>query len=136
VEKETGSPEEIPLIAGVFLNRLQVGMRLQSDPTVVYGSKKYAEPISKADLQTPTSYNTYTLSGLPIGPICNPGKEALNAVLHPASTKSLYFVSKNDGTHYFSTTLTEHNNAVGKYQRNNSGEKGKTNTESDPDKQD
>ncbi len=134
VEKETGSPEERALIAGVFLNRLQLGMRLQSDPTVVYGSKKFTGSISKVDLQALTPYNTYTRSGLPIGPICNPGKEALKAVLNPASTKSLYFVSKNDGTHYFSTTLTEHNSAVEKYQRKNSDKKGKTNTKPDPDK--
>ncbi len=132
VEKETGAPEERPLIAGVFRNRLQLGMRLQSDPTVVYGSNKFTGSITRADLQTPTLYNTYTRSGLPFGPICNPGKEALKAVLHPASTKDLYFVSKNNGTHYFSTTLAEHNNAVQKYQRNNSGKKGKTDTEANP----
>lgn len=117
VEKETGAPEERPLIAGVFHNRLKVGMRLQSDPTVVYGSKKFAKAISKKDLQTSTPYNTYTLTGLPIGPICNPGKEALKAVLHPTPTSSLYFVSKNNGTHHFSSTLNEHNRAVQKYQR-------------------
>lgn len=125
VEKETGAAEERPLIAGVFHNRLQLGMRLQSDPTVVYGSKKFAGTISKRDLRTPTPYNTYTLSGLPVGPICNPGKEALEAVLDPTPTSSLYFVSKNNGTHHFSTSLTEHNRAVGKYQRNNSDKKGK-----------
>jgi UPF0755 protein len=125
VEKETGAPEERPLIAGVFRNRLKLGMRLQSDPTVVYGSKKFAGTISRRDLQTPTPYNTYTLSGLPVGPICNPGKEALKAVLDPTPTSSLYFVSKNNGTHHFSTSLTEHNRAVKKYQRNNSDKKGK-----------
>lgn len=117
VEEETGAAEERPLIAGVFHNRLQKGMRLQSDPTVVYGSKKFAEPISRKDLQTPTPYNTYTLSGLPVGPISNPGKEALRAVLHPTPTDNLYFVSKNDGTHQFSKSLIEHNRAVKKYQR-------------------
>lgn len=125
VENETGAPEERPLIAGVFHNRLKLGMRLQSDPTVVYGSKKFKGTISKKDLRTPTPYNTYTLSGLPVGPICNPGKEALTAVLHPVSTSSLYFVSKNNGTHQFSTTLSEHNSAVEKYQRKKSGKKGK-----------
>jgi UPF0755 protein len=123
VEKETGAPEERPLIAGVFHNRLRLGMRLQSDPTVVYGSNKFAGLISKKDLQTVTPYNTYTIPGLPVGPICNPGKEALGAVLQPAPTKSLYFVSKNNGTHYFSDTLVEHNRAVQKYQRKNSGKK-------------
>lgn len=117
VEKETGIPEERPLIAGVFHNRLQLGMRLQSDPTVVYGSQKFAESITKKDLRTATPYNTYTLTGLPIGPISNPGKEALDAVLHPTKTSSLYFVSKNNGSHHFSTSLTEHNRAVQKYQR-------------------
>ncbi len=125
VEKETGVPEERPLIAGVFRNRLQLGMRLQSDPTVIYGSKKFTGMITKKDLQTATPYNTYTLSGLPAGPICNPGKEALKAVLQPASTNNLYFVSKNDGTHQFSETLIEHNRAVDKYQRKNSDKKGK-----------
>ena len=125
VEKETGAPEERPLIAAVFHNRLRLGMRLQSDPTVVYGSNKFAGLISKKDLLTVTPYNTYTQSGLPIGPICNPGREALGAVLQPAPTKNLYFVSKNNGTHYFSETLTEHNRAVEKYQRKNSDKNGK-----------
>ncbi len=125
VEKETGAAEERPLIAGVFLNRLQKGMRIQSDPTVIYGSQKFSKPISKRDLRTPTPYNTYTLSGLPVGPICNPGKEALAAVLYPATTDTLYFVSKNDGTHQFSKTLSEHNRAVVKYQRNKSDKKSK-----------
>ncbi|MGB3224399.1 MAG: endolytic transglycosylase MltG [Desulforhopalus sp.] len=121
VEKETGIPEERPLIAGVFHNRLKLGMRLQSDPTVVYGSKNFEKSITKKDLRTATPYNTYTLTGLPIGPISNPGKEALDAVLHPAKTSSLYFVSKNNGSHYFSTTLVEHNRAVQKYQRKKTG---------------
>lgn len=125
VEEETGSPAERPLIAGVFLNRLKRGMRLQSDPTVVYGSNKFSLPITRTDLQTPTPYNTYTLPGLPIGPICNPGRESLQAVLFPEETKSLYFVSKNNGTHHFSATLSEHNRAVQKYQRKKSAKKGK-----------
>lgn len=117
VEKETADPEERPLIAAVFLNRLKLGMRLQSDPTVVYGLKDYPGTITKMDLQTPTPYNTYTLTALPAGPIANPGKDALSAVLHPTETKYLYFVSKNDGTHQFSTSLNEHNEAVQAYQR-------------------
>jgi UPF0755 protein len=125
VEKETGAPEERPLIAGVFSNRLRYGMRLQSDPTVVYGSERFSMPITRKDLKTPTAYNTYTLPGLPVGPICNPGKEALDAVLHPATTKHVYFVSKNNGTHHFSTTLREHNRAVQKYQRKKKVKKGK-----------
>lgn len=125
VEKETGASEERPLIAGVFYNRMKLGMRLQSDPTVVYGSKRYAEAITRSDLQTPTPYNTYLITGLPAGPICNPGKYALEAALHPTSTPNLYFVSKNDGTHHFSKTLSEHNRAVEKYQRKNSSIKGK-----------
>ena len=125
VEKETGAAVERPLIAGVFLNRLQFGMRLQSDPTVVYGLEKHLGAITRGDLQTPTPYNTYTIAGLPAGPICSPGREALLAVLAPASTKDLYFVSKNDGTHQFSATLAEHNSAVQKYQRKKNGEKGK-----------
>jgi UPF0755 protein len=125
VEEETGAAEERPLIAGVFHNRLQKNMRLQSDPTVVYGSKNFSGPISKKDLRTPTLYNTYTLSGLPVGPISNPGKAALRAVLYPEPTDHLYFVSKNNGTHQFSESLIEHNRAVKKYQRKNSDNKGK-----------
>jgi UPF0755 protein len=126
VEKETADPAERPLIAAVFFNRLHQGMRLQSDPTVIYGIKNFSGNLTKDDLQTYTPYNTYMTPSLPIGPICNPGKEALKAVLHPAQDASLYFVSKNDGTHQFSKTLTEHNQAVQKYQRQkNVHEKGK-----------
>jgi UPF0755 protein len=125
VEKETGAAMERPLIAGVFLNRLQLGMRLQSDPTVVYGLENFSGKITRRHLQTETPYNTYTIAGLPAGPICSPGREALLAVLKPTATKHLYFVSKNDGTHHFSETLAEHNNAVQQYQRKNSEEKGK-----------
>ena len=125
VEKETGTPEERPLIAGVFHNRLNMGMRLQSDPTVIYGSKKFTAPISKDDLLTATPYNTYTLPGLPVGPICSPGRDALRAVLFPTPTDTLYFVAKNDGSHHFSKSLSEHNRAVEKYQRKNSDKKGK-----------
>lgn len=123
VEKETGAAIERPLIAGVFLNRLQLGMRLQSDPTVVYGLENFSGKITRRHLRTETPYNTYTIGGLPAGPICSPGREALLAVLKPTATKHLYFVSKNDGTHHFSETLAEHNSAVQRYQRKNSGEK-------------
>ncbi|PID74579.1 MAG: hypothetical protein CSB32_00125 [Desulfobacterales bacterium] len=117
VEKETAVPQERARIAGVFLNRLEKGMRLQSDPTVIYGIKDYQGRIRKKDLQTPTPYNTYTLPGLPVGPICSPGRQAIDAVLRPAATSSLYFVAKNDGTHHFSESLAAHNRAVQKYQR-------------------
>lgn len=125
VEKETGAPAERPLIAGVFHNRLRLGMRLQSDPTVVYGLENFSGKITRRDLQTATPYNTYTLDGLPAGPICSPGREALQAVLKPTATRDLYFVARNDGTHHFSESLAEHNNAVQRYQRRNNGEKGK-----------
>lgn len=117
VEKETGSSPERPVIASVFKNRLKKGMRLQSDPTVVYGVAGYTGVITRTHLKTATPYNTYVIDGLPAGPIANPGKEALHAVLYPASSKFLYFVSKNDGTHQFSTNLKDHNRAVRKYQR-------------------
>ncbi|HBG19401.1 MAG TPA: endolytic transglycosylase MltG [Desulfobulbaceae bacterium] len=125
VEKETGTGSERPLIAGVFRNRLQLGMKLQSDPTVAFGLLNHEGPLTKADLQTPTPYNTYVIPALPAGPICNPGRESMMAVLNPSSTKDLYFVSKNDGTHHFSGDLAEHNNAVQKYQKRKSGENGK-----------
>ncbi len=117
VEKETGASSERPLIASVFHNRLKIGMRLQSDPTVVYGVDSYNGTITKTHLRTPTPYNTYVIGGLPVGPIANPGKAALDAVIHPATTKYLYFVSKNDGTHQFSANLRDHNRAVQKFQR-------------------
>jgi len=117
VEKETGASAERPLIASVFHNRLRKGMRLQSDPTVMYGTGDFLGPITKTQLQTPTPYNTYVIPALPAGPIASPGKAALLAVLHPAQAEYLYFVSKNDGTHYFSKNLREHINAVNKYQR-------------------
>ncbi|PIE64015.1 MAG: hypothetical protein CSA26_10235 [Desulfobacterales bacterium] len=117
IEKETGAAYERPFIAGVFLNRLQKKMRLQSDPTVIYGIEGFNGNITKNDLRRPTPYNTYVISGLPPGPICSPGKEALEAVLFPAETRALYFVSRNDGTHTFSNSLKEHNRAVRKYQK-------------------
>jgi len=117
VEKETALPAERPLVAGVFANRLRLGMPLQSDPTVLYGVSAAPRPITRADLERSTPYNTYVIAGLPAGPIANPGKAALAAALNPAKTDYLYFVAKNDGSHQFSTTLEEHNAAVRQYQR-------------------
>lgn len=117
VEKETGRAVERPQIAGVFINRLKIGMRLQTDPTVIYGLGEHFDGnLHKQDLLSDTIYNTYTRDGLPPTPIAMPGLGAINASLHPAQTKALYFVGKGDGTHYFSTSLKEHNNAVVKYQ--------------------
>jgi len=117
VEKETGRADERPLVAGVFLNRLARGMRLQSDPTVVYGLPSFSGSLTRSDLRTPTPYNTYVIAGLPPGPICSPGEASLQAVLQPEETDYLYFVAKNDGSHHFSTNLREHNRAVRTYQR-------------------
>lgn len=117
VEKETAAAFERPIIAGVFFNRLKKGMRLQSDPTVLYGLEGTNGRITRSMLREKTPYNTYVIPGLPIGPIASPGRAALEAVLHPAKTDALYFVSKNNGTHKFSKTLREHNNAVNKYLR-------------------
>ena len=117
VEKETGRAEERPIIASVFLNRLRKRMRLESDPTVIYGLKDFTGNLKKKHLSQPTPYNTYVIHGLPPGPIANPGKDSLEAVLFPTKTDFLYFVSKNDGTHHFSKTLVEHNKAVEIYQK-------------------
>ncbi len=120
VEKETGASFERPLIASVFLNRLKKGMKIQSDPTIIYGMwERYNGNLTKADLQERTPYNTYTIYGLPVGPIANPGRDSIKAVLFPAKTDYLYFVAKNDesGTHIFSKNLKEHNAAVNKYQK-------------------
>jgi len=117
VEKETGKASERPMIAGVFINRLRIGMRLQTDPTVIYGiGDKYDGNIRLEDLQTDTIYNTYTRDGLPPTPIAMPGAASIDAALHPQSTKALYFVGKGDGSHEFSNSLAEHNRAVAKYQ--------------------
>jgi len=117
VEKETGVPEERPLIAGVFINRLRVGMRLQTDPTVIYGiGESFDGNLRRRDLRQDTPYNTYTRKGLPPTPIAMPGGDAIHAALHPAKTEHLYFVSRGDGSHYFSSTLKEHQDAVVKYQ--------------------
>jgi len=122
VEKETGAPEERGKIASVFFNRLRKGMRLQTDPTILYGilteTNQSIKNITRKDIETPTRYNTYTFAGLPPGPISNPGRESLEATLSPDPTRYLYFVSRNDGTSYFSKTLKEHNKAVDKYQKN------------------
>lgn len=125
VEKETAAQQERPLIARVFLNRLEKNMRLQSDPTVIYGIENFSGDLTRDDLRRETPYNTYVIKGLPPGPICNPGKESILAVLRPADAPYLYFVSKNDGTHHFSTRLKEHNRAVRKYQKNRTGDKDK-----------
>jgi UPF0755 protein len=119
VERETGLPEERGTIAGVFTRRLQKGMRLQTDPTVIYGiGPDFDGRIRYVHLRTDTPYNTYTRHGLPPTPIAMPGIEAIQATLHPEPGDALYFVSRNDGSHYFSATLAEHNRAVDKYQRN------------------
>jgi UPF0755 protein len=117
VEKETGTAVERPLIARVFLNRLAQKMRLQSDPTVIYGIPDFNGNLTRSDLQRATVYNTYVIPALPPGPICNPGRASLEAVLQPADSDALYFVSRNDGTHIFSSNLADHNRAVQTFQR-------------------
>jgi UPF0755 protein len=117
VEKETGKASERPMIAGVFINRMRIGMRLQTDPTVIYGmGAQYNGNIRKKDLIADTPYNTYTRNGLPPTPIAMPGLASIEAALHPTNTKALYFVGKGDGSHAFSNSLEEHNRAVVKYQ--------------------
>ncbi len=117
VEKETGLASERQAIAGVFVRRLEKRMRLQTDPTVIYGmGERYKGNIRKSDLQQDTPYNTYRRAGLPPTPIAMPGRDAIRATLHPDDSKNIYFVAKGDGSHHFSATLDEHNNAVIKYQ--------------------
>jgi UPF0755 protein len=117
VEKETGQASERADIAGVFTRRLQKGMKLQTDPTVIYGmGERFDGNIRRKDLREDTPYNTYVHRGLPPTPICMPGREALDAAVNPADGKALYFVSRGDGTHVFSATLKAHNAAVRKYQ--------------------
>ncbi|SEQ42035.1 endolytic transglycosylase MltG [Giesbergeria anulus] len=118
VEKETGRASDRALIAGVFVNRLRMGMLLQTDPTVIYGlGEKFDGNLRKKDLQTDTPWNTYTRAGLPPTPIAMPGKAALMAAVQPEATNALYFVAKGDGTSHFSASLDEHNRAVNRYQR-------------------
>lgn len=122
VEKETGAAQERPRIAGVFVNRLRQGMRLQTDPTVIYGlGEQFDGNLTRAHLRADTEYNTYTRGGLPPTPIASPGADALLAVAQPEATSELYFVSRGDGSHQFSDTLEQHNAAVDKYQRKKGG---------------
>jgi len=119
VERETALPAERPLVASVFLNRLRIGMKLEADPTVIYGASngagKLDRPLSHADLAAATPYNTYVIQGLPPGPIASPGRAALHAVLHPAPTEYLYFVANGSGGHAFAATLPEHLANVAKW---------------------
>jgi UPF0755 protein len=118
IEKETGRPDERTLISAVFNNRLRMGMRLQTDPTVIYGlGASFDGNLRKADLLRDTPWNTYTRTGLPPTPIAMPGRAALIASVSPAASNALYFVARGDGSSYFSATLDEHNRAVNKYQR-------------------
>ena len=121
VEKETGLPEERALIAGVFVNRLNRGMRLETDPTVIYALTEGREPLARAltrsDLQTESPYNTYRVAGLPPGPICNPGRDAIAATLNPEASDYLFFVADGTGGHAFARTLEEHNRNVAAWRR-------------------
>ncbi|WP_416140315.1 endolytic transglycosylase MltG [Halomonas sp. HK25] len=119
IERETGAPEERREIAGVFKRRMETGMRLQTDPTVIYGmGERYEGRITRADLREATPYNTYVIDGMPPTPIAMPGLASLAAAVDPLPGETLYFVSRGDGTHHFSRTLREHNNAVNRYIRN------------------
>ena len=116
IEKETGAAFERPIISSVFHNRLRKKMRLESDPTVIYGIENFDGNLTRKHLKTYTPYNTYKIRGLPVGPIANPGRASLEAALYPDKTAYIYFVSKKNSTHHFSKTLKEHNRAVRKYQ--------------------
>jgi len=119
VEKETAKPEERPIVAAVYGNRLRIGMALQCDPTVIYALQRvgaFSGNLHRDDLSFDSPYNTYRYPGLPPGPIASPGKASLEAVLRPADVQYLYFVSRNDGSHEFAATLDEHNRNVQKYQ--------------------
>lgn len=130
IEKETGASFERPLISSVFHNRLQKKMKLQTDPTIIYGiadrSGVVPNNITRKDITAPTAYNTYVIEGLPPGPIANPGREALLAAVEPAQTKYLFFVSKNNGTHVFSIDLAAHSAAVRAYQLDSKAREGKS----------
>jgi UPF0755 protein len=118
VEKETGLASERATIAGVFTRRLNRGMRLETDPTVIYGiGDKFDGNITRRHLRQPTPYNTYVIKGLPPTPIAMPGREAIQAALHPSEGNALFFVARGNGAHYFSATYREHKAAVNKYQR-------------------
>lgn len=117
IEKETGMESERPLVSAVFHNRLKHRMRLQSDPTVIYGVENFSGDLTREHLRSKTPYNTYLTPGLPPSPIGNPGLASLQAALYPAPAPYLYFVSKNDGSHFFSATFEKHNQAVKSYQR-------------------
>jgi UPF0755 protein len=119
IEKETATAEERPIVAAVYRNRLRIGMAMQADPTVVYAlvrAGRYDGNIRRADLTIDSPYNTYRYAGLPPGPIASPGQAALSAAMAPADVSYLYFVSRNDGTHVFATTLAEHNRNVQRFQ--------------------
>jgi UPF0755 protein len=118
IEKESGNLEEQPIVSSVFHNRLRAKIKLQSDPTVIYGLNNFNGNITKEDLSTPHPYNTYVIDGLPPTPICNPGLSAIKAALYPAESKYLYFVSNNNGSHIFSETYEEHTQMVNKHQKN------------------
>jgi UPF0755 protein len=121
IEREARADEERPLISAVFHNRLRLGMPLQSDPTVLYSLSRVGGKLTKANLRAPSPYNTYLHPGLPPGPIASPGRASVMAALYPASSRYLYFVSRNDGTHAFSNTLREHDAMVRRYQIGRAG---------------
>lgn len=116
IEKETGAPSERPFISSVFHNRLKKGMRLETDPTVIYGIQNFDGNLTRKHLETSTPYNTYRIKGLPPGPIASPGRASIESALYPAESSYIFFVSKKDGTHQFSTNLADHKRAIRKYQ--------------------